>query len=264
MALPFNKVVTEKLNSKENLTNQTDLESIKLTGNDDICHLLKKIHAKHSLLSITIDSTDEFYGSTIIEINVDENYLVFDELYPEEGHEKIEIGTHLICNTQYSGAFVNFTGTINAIAENEKAAYYKIAMPEEVEYHQRRNTYRIATCINDPIQVNLVNENEILIKAELRDLSHGGLCLRVNAPSHISIHSGDYFPTCLIQVRDDQKILSSLNICHVETIKETGSLRIGAEFAEINKIDRRELEHLIASLERDIIQKIKRTNVKVA
>lgn len=47
-------------------------------------------------------------------------------------------------------------------------------------------------------------------------------------------------------------------------IKETGSLRVGAEFAVTSKIDRREPEHLIASIERSIIQKIKRTDIKVA
>ena len=263
MVLPY-KVITEKLISKESLTDQTDLESIKLIAIDDIRYLLKKVYSKHSLLTVTIESFDDYYGSTIIEINEDENYLVIDELYPEEGHAKIEVGTKLSFNTQYAGAFVNFVGTINAISENEKAAYYKIGMPEEVEYLQRRNTYRITTNISDPIQVNIVNEDEILIKAELRDLSHGGLCLRVNASPHIPIRRGNYIPTCLIQVEKNRKILSSLNICHVETIKESGSLRIGAEFIGMSKIDRRELEHLIASLERSIIQKIKRTDIKVA
>lgn len=262
--VPPNTVITEKLISEENLTNRTDLESIKLTTTDDIRHLLKKINAKHSLLSVTIESSEAYYGSTIIEINHDENYLVIDELYPEEGHAKITVGSHLSFITQHSGAFVNFIGTIEAIGENEKAAYYKIAIPKEIEYHQRRNTYRIATNVNEPILVNLVNNDEVLIKAELRDISHGGLCLRVNASPHISIKSDDYIPTCLIQVDKSRKILSSLNICHVETIKETGSLRIGAEFAQMSKIDRRELEHFIASLERAIIQKIKRTDTKVA
>lgn len=260
-----NPVVAEKLISEENLTNQTNLESIKLSTIDDIRHLLKKIYAKHSLLSVTIESSDEFYGSTIIEINNDENYLVIDELYPEDGHVKIKTGTQLSFNTQYSGAFVNFKGTIEAIGKNDKAAYYKINIPEELEYHQRRNTYRIATSVNEVIPVNLVNEDEVLIKAELRDLSHGGLCLRFNSISpHISIKSGDYIPTCLIQFEKNRKILSSLNICHVEFRKESGILRVGAEFAQMSKIDRRELEHLIASLERAIIQKIKRTDNKVA
>ncbi len=263
MALP-NKVITEKLISEGNLTNQTDLESIRLTTTNDISHLLKKIYLKHSLLTITLESSDEFYGSTIIEINNDENYLVIDELYPEEGHAQIEPGKSLSCNAHCSGAFVHFIGKVEAIGENAGVAYYKIGMPEEVEYHQRRNTYRITTSISDSIPVNLVNDDEVLIKAELRDISHGGLCLRVKASSHISMHSGDYIPTCLIQAENERKILSSLNICHVETIKDTGSLRIGAEFAEISKIDRRELEHLIASLERAIIQKIKRTDIGIA
>ena len=263
MALP-NKVITEKLISEDYLSNQTGLESIRLTTFDDISHLLKKIYSKHSLLTISIDSSAECYGSTIIEINNDENYLVIDELYPEDGHAQIEIGKTLSFNAHYSGAFVHFFGQVEAIGENAKAAYYKIGMPEEVEYHQRRNAYRVRTSISDPIPVNLVNEDEVLIKAELRDISHGGLCLRVNALPHISIQSGDYIPTCLIQVDNDRKILSSLNICHVETIKESGSLRIGVEFAEISKIDRRELEHFIASLERAIIKNIKRADTRIA
>jgi len=262
MALP-NKVITEKLISEDYLSNQTDLESIRLTTADDISHLLKKVHSKHSLLTITIESSDECYGSTIIEINNDENYLVIDELYPENGHTQVEIGKSLSFNAHFSGAFIHFSGKVEAIGKNAKVAYYKIGVPKEVEYHQRRNTYRVTTSISDPVPVNLVNEDEVLIKAELRDISHGGLCLRVNASSHVSIHSGDYIPTCLIQVKNGQNILSSLNICHVEIIKESGSLRIGAEFADISKIDRRELEHFITSLERAILKKIRRTDTRI-
>jgi c-di-GMP-binding flagellar brake protein YcgR len=262
MALP-DKVITEKLISEDNISNKTGLETIRLTTADDVSHLLKKVYSKHSLLTTTIEPSDECYGSTIIQINNDENYLVIDELYPEDGHHQIEIGKNLTFNAQCSGAFIHFCGQVEAIGENAKAAYYKIGMPKEIEYHQRRNTYRISTSISEPIPVNLVNEDEVLIKAELRDVSHGGLCLRVNAASHISIRSGDYIPTCLIKIENDQKILSSLNICHVETIKESGSLRIGAEFADISKIDRRELEHFIASLERAIIKKIKRSDTRI-
>lgn len=256
-----NTVITDKVISDQNLTDQKDLESIKLTTADDIQHLFKRISSKHSLLSVQFESSDEYYGSTIIEINNKENYLVIDELYPREGHESIQTGTSLSFNTQYQGAFVNFNSTVEAIGENEKAAYYKIGMPEEVEYHQRRNTYRISTSVSDPIPVTLVNEDEIMINGELRDISHGGLCIRVNALPHITLAHEDYIPTCLIQV-ENKKILTSINLCHVEDISETGSLRIGAEFANMSKIDRRELEHLIATLERSIIQKIKRTDKK--
>ena len=263
MTLSTNTVVTEKVISQKRLSEQTDLETIRLTSSDDIFHLLKKIHTKQSLLTITIDSSDECYGSTILEINNDEHYLVIDELYPEEGHNNIENGTTISFNANHAGAFVYFTAIVEAIGENDKAAYYKINMPDEVEYHQRRNTYRITTSISKPIPVNLINEDEILIKAELRDISHGGVCLRINAPSHISIASGDTIPTCLIQIADDRKVMCSLNICHVETMKETGILRIGAEFSDMSKFDRRELEHFIVSLERAIIKNIKRADTRI-
>ncbi len=259
-----NTAITDKRISDNSLGKQSDLESIKLTSVEDISHLLKKIHLKHSLLTITIESSDECYGSTLLEVNNDKNYLVIDELHPEQGHSKIEIGTAISFNAHYAGAFVYFVATVEAIGDNPKAAYYKIGMPGEVQYHQRRNTYRITTSISETITVNLVNEDEVLIKAELRDISHGGVCLRVKPASHISINSGDIIPTCLIQVSNERKILSSLNICHVEIIKETGSLRIGAEFSDMSSFDQRELEHFIATLERAIIKNIKRVDTRIA
>ena len=244
-----NTAITEKRISGNRLSRQTDLESIKLTSVEDICLLLKKIHLKHSLLTITIESSDECYGSTILEVNKEKNYLVIDELHPEQGHSKIKTGTVVTFNAHYEGAFVYFVATVDAIGDSQKAAYYKIRMPDEVHYHQRRNTYRITTSISEPVSVNLVNGDEILIKAELRDISHGGICLRVNPASHISINSGDVIPTCLIQVSDERKILSSLNICHVEVIKETGALRIGAQFSDISNFDQRELEAALGPVE---------------
>lgn len=260
MAMP-NKVITEKLISEKN-HNNTGLDSIKLTQADEIASLLKKIYSHHSLLTVSLDSSEACYGSTIIEINNDEHYIVVDELYPTDGHNLIKVDTKISVSAHHAGAFVNFSGTIEAIGSNEDAAYYKIGIPKEVEFHQRRNTYRVATSISDPIVVNLLNEEDVLISAELRDISLGGVCLRMKDLPHIQIRDGEHIPTCLIKISDDRKILSSINICHVERIKETGSLRIGAEFASISNFDQRELEHLIATLDREIIKKIKRTDTR--
>lgn len=258
-----NTAITEKVISQNNLSNQSDLESITLTTSEDISLLLKKIHNKHSLLTITIETGDECFGSTILEINNDKNYLVVDELYPESGHLKIKNDTSISISANHAGAFVHFKTTVEAIGENAKAAYYKIGIPSELQYHQRRNTYRITTSLTSPVRVNLVNEDEILLKAELRDISHGGVCLRVNAASHIKIQNGDTIPTCLIQIGEDRKIMCTLNVCHVEIMKETGALRIGAEFTDMSKFDRRELEHFIVTLEREIIKKIKRSDTRL-
>ena len=259
MASP-DKVITEKLISENN---QSELDSTKLTQTDEIISLLNKIYSKHSLLTIMLDTTEAYFGSTILEINKEEHYLVIDELYPKEGHELIKDDTQISVNAHYAGAIVYFSGKIEAIGSNEDAAYYKITIPDEVDYHQRRNTYRVTTSLSEPIPVNLVTKDDVLVSAELRDVSLGGVCLRVKDLSHVSFQDGDHIPTCLIQVSKDRKILGSLNICRVEKIKNTGSLRIGAEFALLSKFDQRELEHLIATLDREIIKKIKRADTRV-
>ncbi len=244
---------------KEPVKQQKQITQIK--RDDEIKALLKKIYQKHTLLTISIGSRDSYYGSTILEINHDNNYLVLDELYPQDGHELLETETPIIINTQYAGAFVRFKTRIDAIGGNDKAAYYRIPIPDSIDYHQRRNTFRVNTSIAETIPVNLVTEDEVMIKAELRDISLGGVSLRVREIPHVDLETDQHIPTCLIQLNEDKKILASLDICHIEQMSETGTLRIGGRFSSISKFDLRELEQLIAETERAIIKKIKRSDV---
>ena len=225
---------------------------------DDIQSLLKNLFKRHSLLTVTIGGNETCYGSTILEINSNEKYLVIDELNPLDGHEQLEIGSSIRINSQHAGALVRFTGKILAISGDEDAAYYKIPIPEVLEHYQRRNAYRVYVGINETIPVSLKTEEDVIISAELRGISLGGVSLRVKELAHAPLQKGDFIPNCVIKAPDNRKIMASLNICHVERMRETGSLRVGAQFASLGKLDMRELEHLIATMEREMIKKLKR------
>ncbi len=255
------RVITDKVIGERKVKKKPRNDnSIVINDADEIHALLKKLFKKHSLLTIHIGEVDDYFGSTILEINEDEKYLVLDELHPVEGHEFVDTGTRFRINAQYGGALVRFSGVVEAISSNPTAAYYKIPLPRKVDYQQRRSAYRVQVGINQTIPVQLVTEDDVMLNAELRDISLGGVSLRLRDVPHVSLEYGDHIPTCMIKITDERKILASLNVCHVERKRGIGTVRIGAQFAEMSNYDQRELEHLVAEMEREMIKKIKRIN----
>ncbi len=249
-------VVTDKVITDIPPKKNDNSEIIK--KHEDIFALIEKIHASHSLLTVTINNEQAGYGSTILEINGEENYLVLDELNPLDGHEKIAIGSIIKVNTQHAGALVRFKVNIEAIGGDEDAAYYKAPLPERIEYHQRRNWFRVSIGINETVPVSLRTEDDVVISAELRDISVGGMALRINDCSHVKLREGDFIPSCVIKVSEQKQIMAALNICRVQNIKESGMLRIGVQFVKMNNTDIRELEHFVAEMQREMIKKLRR------
>jgi len=260
MAIPLlNKFLTEEVTTQECLDNpafNTDMEI--MVEEEDILALLNKIYKNHTMLTVSMDDANGTFGSAILEINQNESYLVLDELWPEPGHQLVEVGKTLFISAQLAGVYAHFTVNISAIGEHEEAAYYKASLPRQIDYQQRRSNYRVPTSINKPIPVNMATEEDVLINAELRDISIGGFCARLISPSNHPLELGEYIPTCLIKSPNGRKILSSIAICRIEDNKKTGLTRIGAQFSVLGKTDKRELEHLIATLDRNIIRRLKR------
>lgn len=252
------KVVKDKVIGETRPKQNDNSEIIKKS--DDIFGLLKKIQSHHSLLTVTIGGIETAYGSTMLDINKEEQYLVLDELNPLEGHEKLEVGSKIKINTQHAGALVRFTSSIGAIGGDNDAAYYKVPIPTSIEYHQRRNAFRVSISINDTIPVSLKTEDDIAISAVLRDISVGGMALRVNETPHVRLREGDFVPNSTIRISDSRQIVASLNVCRVQQIKESGMLRVGVQFVKMNKADIRELEHFVAEMQREMIKKLRRIN----
>lgn len=229
-----------------------------LRDKSEIFSLLKKITSRHALLNVSIAGNENIYGSALLETNKEENYLVMDELHPIDGNEKIELNKRITIQTQYQGAMVRFKDIVTDINKNSDGAYYKIPIPDSIDFKQRRNTHRVFVGVNETIPVNLITENNVIVNAELRDISLGGVSLRINEPAHVNLTEGETIPSCFISASESKKIRSSIVLLHVDQPRKKGALRIGAAFTGMNNMDRRLLEQLIAELERKMIKKIKR------
>ncbi|MFQ5661347.1 MAG: flagellar brake protein [Gammaproteobacteria bacterium] len=232
--------------------------SYRIKSKDEIHAFLSRLYKNHALLSISIGNSDIIFGSVILEVNREKEYLVLDELYPRNQIRTPLLHQKLSIETQLEGILLQFSGTVDAASEQDGAEYYKIRIPKYVYHHQRRDNYRVPISISKPLRADLATENEVLIHAELRDLSLSGFCARLSLPSSEKLAIGDEIPTCIIQIPDGKKIVGSLEIMRIEETRPLRNTRIGARFSSLNNSDRQELSRVIAKLERENIKTLKR------
>ncbi len=232
--------------------------SYRVKSRSEINSLLKKLSKQHTLLSIRIGDSARVFGSMILELNCEKRYLVLDELYPRNEIKKSILNNQLSISTQHDGVEIEFKVKVEAIAEKDGIEYYKVSYPAYVFHFQRRSSYRVNTGISGSVPLALSTENNVLLHAELRDISLGGVSARISSPITEVLAVGDEIPTCIIHTPDGKKIVSSLEIARIEEGTSSKSVRIGARFIHISAADRHDLSRLIAKLERENIKKLKR------
>ncbi len=232
--------------------------SYRVKSRSEINILLSKLLKNHTLLSISISDSTRTFGSMILELNSDKSYLVLDEFYPRNELKNSLLGSELSVDTQLEGIEIQFKTRVDAVAEKDGIEYYRVSYPRKVFHFQRRSSYRVAVGISDSVPLALSTENDVLLHAELRDISLGGVSARINSPTTDALNVGDEIPTCIIHTPEGKKIVSSLEIARIEEGSSSQSLRVGARFIHISATDRQELSRLIAKLDRENVKKLKR------
>lgn len=233
--------------------------SYRVKSRSEIESLLKKLHKNHTLLSIRMESRKQTFGSMLLEINPEKKYLVLDELYPRKEIKESLMGKKLIIDTHLDGIEVGFSVNVEAVAERENIEYYKVSYPRSLFHHQRRASFRVDVGVSTSIPIALSTLENVMLQAELRDISLGGLSARISTPMSSGLSTGDEIPTCIIHTPAGKKIVCALEIARLEENEQSQSLRIGARFIHLPASDRNELSRFIAGLERENIKKLKRT-----
>ena len=237
------------------MKNQT---SYLVKSRDEIISLLTKTYKAHTLLSVNFEDVQKDFGSLLLEVNLQGDYLVLDEIYPRNAINFPLQQQKLLISTRLEGIELSFSGTIDAISRTDNSEYYKVSIPKGIYYQQRRSSYRVPISINNPLTVALSTRDDVLIHAELRDLSQHGFCARTTTPGAETLSKGEEIPTCIIHTPDGKKIITSLEIVRIEEAKPFNSVKLGVRFLSLSKTDQQELARLVAQLDRENVKTLKR------
>lgn len=220
-----------------------------------IVGLLRGLKDGHALLSVAMDGDPALYTSAVLEVNSDHGYLLLDELNPHRGHLRLMETRSLRVRARLRGIELRFPCAIREIGGASGIAYYYAPLPEQVRYRQRRTHFRVAIGAALVIPVHLARGPEETVDGALHDLSVGGVGAYV---SESNLKRGDTIQNCVVRIPDAPPLHSALEVCFVRFDETRRKLRIGGQFLNLARPQRKTLERFVADLERKFLQRRRR------
>lgn len=212
--------------------------------------LLKRALTSRCLLTVYAGPEGEAYTSAILEIVRDQRYLVLDELSPDSGHAYMEVGREIDVRTLVEGVELRFRSELLQIGQHDGLPFYKVAFPHEIAYAQKRQHYRVYAPLNQGFEVNLVFSDDREASGELRDISAGGLSVRIHS-GHVNQEADrNALVMCRLAISKEHSIIADAEILHVHAAQKPRVPRIGARFVDLSPTTARRIEDFCAELER--------------
>ncbi len=216
--------------------------------------MLQSLWERRVLLSAKPEGDEDWYSTAILDVNRPAGIIVLDELAPDRGHRRVAIGTRLRVMGVLGGVPTRFTAEVADVAVQDDIALYRVAMPLEVEYLQRRAFFRAYVPRSLELRAHLVLEEERLeVTGRLLDVSLGGFGVQLAPDCPLS-------PLDVVAVRrldlpEGQTVRCTAEIRYMQQEHAHKSIRTGARFIDLDKSVERTLLRAIYSLEREQIRK---------
>ena len=227
----------------------------KLSDKIRIRAFLQKMLDKRALLTVFINGQEEPYSSAIIQ--VDDNSFIIDELKPEAGNKLLKENPVIQLKAQLDGVSIKCHAEIDEFGEDNNIAFYKLTIPEEIDYHQRRQAVRIRLSAAHPLPVTFTSVNDEIFNGDIDDISIGGLRARFKKSLSSNLENGQHL-NCSFLLPPDNELTLNCDLV-IRVIKhdkdQFGSSFLGGEFISMPKALERQLQRSIMTLQRASRQK---------
>jgi c-di-GMP-binding flagellar brake protein YcgR len=221
-----------------------------VTTQQQITDLLREVIDDRHLVTVNIKGSEEPYNSALFELNPEGGYVLLDELIPREGNSRLSQEKSLSVKACVNGVILTFPAEIQEASDDNGVPFYKLAFPEAIDYKHRREYHRISPPLDKAVTVHLLTTQGRLVSGELRNLSLGGLCVRLSRQASVGIRVGDIISRCVIALPNQKKIITSLEIRNYSGWQTKTSRRVGGRFIELSKADQEELQQFVLSWDR--------------
>ena len=230
-------------------------QSEKITHGPQIAGLLKRVRDNRVLLSVRVPGSDAIFNSLLLDIDIERNLILLDELNPHLGHELACQARQIRVHCQCQGVELSFVCQIEVGQGQRGISFYRAALPDTVNYLQRRSNYRVRVGrhLRVPVQIPLAEP----LEGELIDLSLGGFGASVPAPADFM--RGQIIEACSIRLPNCDPLTAELEVRFVQRDNQHHTVRIGASFRNLDPLRQNLLRRVITQLEREMLRRKART-----
>lgn len=164
------------------------------------------LQAKRQLIEVTSERTGETYQSMILAIDLFSNTLELDELFPQPASHIYRPGDLFTIKHHQNGQIMLVTTPLESILISRNSPVYRLELPEEVSYQQRRLHPRVNLSKQQPLSVRLQSPQRTMWYATANNLSVGGMRLVVGGNVADQLYRDLVLPDCSFKLHDNLQI----------------------------------------------------------
>lgn len=207
------------------------------------------VQRSHALIEVVVDGTDAHYQSIILGLDPEAGTMTIDELFPA-GFVGLP-GQPLTVIVRLDGKRrLSFSTTILARENEGGLESYRLAMPEFVDYNQRRGAYRLQLRGGWRAVSQFRAPNQHRCSATVRDLSSTGIRLVLDEPTELA--EGDVLADLQFQFAG-RSFQCQADVRNVQQ-NENDGIVLGAAFRDMSRVEQRSLERMIMQMQRQQAQ----------
>ncbi|MFZ6799865.1 flagellar brake protein [Undibacterium sp. Di24W] len=222
----------------------------------EILSILKGFRDKSQLISMMINSGNEAFITSVLEIDDKNNNIIVDSTPSAEANQRIIAAPAVFFDGLLDRISIQFASSNVKVISFEGKPALQMPVPTSVIRLQRRENYRINTPVSTPIKCVIAVEVDSGIqkhKFSLVDISCGGIAI-LDDGRLIDIAAGTSYPDCemdipgigLIQMELQIRNSQELTLLNGKTTR-----RIGCAFLNLSSKTLASVQRYIMKLERE-------------
>ncbi|OIR12312.1 flagellar brake protein YcgR [mine drainage metagenome] len=223
----------------------------------EIMQILTDLSKQKVMLKASFNHGHDIYLTTIIALSEKNNAVYLDIGRDDAFNSRLLASEHVVFSKEDGVRIKWLSEKITEVALKDGRAI-KVAMPQELVRLQRREFFRLATPIVDPVpcQIPIDNGNpdqERVLELILADVSLGGICAIAPDPLDAALTIGASFDRCKISFPDvgvTSLTLQVRNIAQIHMKDGAIKYRVGMEFIEPSRGNQGLIQRYTFNLER--------------
>lgn len=160
------------------------------------------LQEKRQLIEVTSERTGETYQSMILAIDLLNDTLELDELFPQPASHIYRPGDLFTLKHHQYGQIMLVTTPLESILISRNSPVYRLQLPEDVSYQQRRQHPRVNLSKQQPLSVRLQSPLRTPWYATANNLSVGGMRLVVGGNVADQLYRDALLPECSFKLHD--------------------------------------------------------------
>lgn len=237
-----------------------DDDPFRITASREIIALLRSIEKSKSLIRMHDRRNNTAIITTLLELDTHNNAIIIDSAPDQALNNRLTALNEIFFETSLDRVHVKFTTTEITQCLHDNQPALRMAIPTEVSRVQRRDFFRIATPVVNPIRCVVPlpkGSNPGTASLPLDDISVGGIAIFDDG--QLLDHTvGAIYNDCVIDLPGVGAITVNLSLAHAQTVNlpnDKTRHRLGCEFAAPSGATLNLVQRYVAALERELIAK---------